>query len=265
MLRWVYYFLYVVGLIAYAAPASAQRVYADDQKAASFLTAGVTFNSRASDGDTTTASVLSITLVGSANQILKFTGASKPLKDSPVIVMFKSTSTLDLGLLNKISIQKFIGETAVVNAVIKTSSALGNVLKNLLSGVVSAVIPAETNIASYDGVRLSVAAGLGTTVNIYEAFFITPPLVQDQNICRGEGFVLPINNLVPGSGYKYKWYNSLGDSLTMTTGNLSRDSISTSTSYYVEAIDSGIYPSARIKINVNLLPKITLPTVQLAN
>lgn len=271
MLRWVYYVLYVIVIFVCARSASAQRVYANVQipytetGAFGLVLSSIDNPGAAADASLSTSSTIKVIVsTGSVNQNLQFTKAdSLPLSNSPVAVKFTFTGLLNIslldGLLNSLEIRKTAGN---VNGLLAyTGSALKSLLNIVSTSDITAILPAGST--SFDGVRIGLS-GVLSSVNVYCAFIITPPKVNDLVVCSGESVSIPILNVFPG--YTYKWYNSAGTLISGVTGGTYNLGVPTSnTSYYVEAIDSGIYPSARIKINVNVLPKPTLLQVQLAN
>lgn len=246
----------------------AQRVYADAQQSspeqsvnlgiAKVILSQVTSQLNATDVDTTKFSTLSVTLglLGAitAQQNLRFNNVVKPKSTSPVMMKFSSTGSL-LNLLGSIKVQRTNGGMA--GAV--SPSYSGNQLLQLLVGnqVVIATIPSNGN--EFDGVSLDITAtlALGSSAYFYYAFYITPPTINSIHLCEGKITSVPIGNFQ--SGYTYKVYSSeMGGSEipTMQTVNnyiplLSSLAVGTYT-YWLEAREGNMYPSARTKFTVTV-------------
>lgn len=269
MLRWVYAILYVVVTIAYAAPASAQRVYASLQSSPSSVTLvrEISDVDKAVDADLGSASTIRVLVnalgVNEAYQNISFLPAdTAKLKKSPVYIKFSIQGLLDI--LARVSVGKSLNN--VFGSLIYTGSDLLQLLglSGYTSGTaVTAILPIGTT--NFNGIRFYMSTGILTTINIYGAFYITPPSLSNLNVCSGDNVVIPISNF--NSGYTYRLYDQASGGTLKTssiTNSLTLPPITGNTTYYVEAVDSGTYLSARIPILVNVVSKIT-PLVQLAN
>lgn len=269
MLRWVYYVLYVVVIFACATPALAQRVYASISEAPTNLGLAYIVNpGSATDNSATTSSTIKVLLstpIQTIYQKVKF--ASNPPAGSPVFVRFSVTG-LSSTLLGRVTLKVH----NLVNGIINISPYGGSDLLQLLgllsyssSSIVEAKVGGSGN--NLEAVELVLSTNLLTDIDFYGAFYITPPKVQDINICPGDNVTIPVQEM-PTSGYSYKWYEENGSLISAVSGgSLDLGSITQSTFRYVEAVEtvSGkSYPSSRIKVNVNVVSKIT-PLVQLAN
>ena len=260
--------------------AYAQRVYASTEQHSAKLSATVLFISTtfsevtnptlAVDGDDNTSSNLFVSLgvlgLIDAWQNAQFTPV-KPTAKSPVIVQFTAinSSATVLDLLGGVALQTTNNNGSAITS--RSGSELLNLLGIFSSGSIKTVIlPAPDQ--TYDGVRLSISAVLATAINAkyYYAFFVKPPTISNVTVCSGQGALLTVTNVQ--SGYQYKWYTQEtgGTALATTTGGTyTTTPVTSATSYYVEAMDSGVYPSARTRVDISVLPKPSTPLVHLNN
>lgn len=256
-----------------------QRVYAVTQQSSPtqqllVILSQVTNQARAVDNDTLNYSTLSVTLGAlgaiTANQNLQF-GDPKPTNNSPVILKFGSTSSL-LNLLGGISVQRTNGGRTSPVAPSYSGTQLLNLL-NLLGGpqIATAIIP--SNGLAYDGVRLEVNTTLGgvLTANYYYAFYIKPPELQSDEIklCEGQSGEAIISNfhIENGTPYTYRLFSAQtgGTEAAPPTNSatLTVPSDLPAGSYWLEARENDIYPSARTEINVSVSSRPPAPTLNI--
>lgn len=224
----------------------AQRVYANTQQNDfTFLTCSVTNPGRAVDGDYTNFSILGTVVAGFAWQNLQFTGANKPLSTTPVILRASTALAVLAG-----SRVQHTNSTALVGTPLTYVNNENNY--------------GAPNVA-YDGIRLYMTGVLGS-INLYYAFFIVAPQVNNLSICTGKQAVLSIQNYQ--AGYSYKLYeNTTEIAATLNTTNHTLTTTATLTStknYHVVALENGTnYPSGRTPVTVTVNPNPLTPSTSL--
>ena len=231
-----------------------QRVYADVETSSSTpLLASIVNSDLAIDGDTTTFSRLNVTVgllsLVQANQIIYFSNAPSYLLHSPVIVKFGTPGSL-LDLLGGLSIQRMNDGTGIAPIYGRTSLLE---LLNLFGGGTVAVLNIPPTGQQYTGVRLTINTTLGVarTARFYYAFYIIPPIIPQVTLCEGVSGAAVISNFQ--SGYTYKLYTQqmggtqIGSDITTNSFLIPDD---WEGSYWLEAREGNIYPSARTELKI---------------
>jgi len=118
---------------------------------------------------------------------------------------------------------------------------------------------------AYNAVRVTLAAPalIGVSdVNIYHAFYIPPPTINNVTTCSGTQASIAVSN--PNASMTYNWYTAATGGDLVNTGTTYSPSLTSNTTYYVEASDGGQFFSARtpVTVTVNSLP--TISTTQTA-
>lgn len=251
----------------------AQRIYADATEvncAYHLLTClnGVQDGANAVGGNHNSSSKIIVSVSGSAWQSLRFTGPITPTSKSPVTIKFQAPISL-LNLLGGIRIQKTRGSGTnrqLIGTEYRNDQLLD--LLGLLSGTTNELqLPAEND--SFDGVRLYMNSTLGvlTTVNYFYAFFIVPPQLVSSSteICENDAATISISHFEPG--YRYKAYlTETGGAPVAETASSPQLSLSGFATegvftYWVEAVDSDTYVSARVPFTVTVHPKPPTPNI----
>lgn len=273
----VYFILILIGVFTSSMKtAYAQRVYADQQQNdATLLLASVTDPAYSVDTDTTNHSILNVTLslisAGTATQNLQFTGAVKPQPTAPLMIRFASQGSV-LGFFDGVTAQRTFGG---INQTVGEPYASDNLLD--LLGLVGTEEPSDATVpipgtnAPSDGVQLTISSGLlglGFTVDLYYAFFITPPSLMstDVSVCEGEFALVAISNFQ--SGYTYTIYDALTGGNLLLSGTSDVLSLSmegrTSGTYYIEAVEAGTeFASSRTAFTITIYPKPGYPDIHL--
>ncbi|MEC3878932.1 hypothetical protein [Parapedobacter sp. 10938] len=245
-----------------------QRVYANStqispkQSPLGIVLSEVTNPDRAIDEDnlnnfSSLNSVLgALGVVGSASQNLQFVGdnAFDPLRPTPIMIKFGSGSSL-LGLVSGISLR--FTDNSLENEVGTnyTDASLLSLLNGSTASEVILPIPASTT--DYDGIRLKISAvvGLSLSAQLYYAFYITPPQIDNNEIyrCDDESGQITISNFQ--AGYTYRLFtDEIGgtevEAAVSTSSILTIPPTIVSGEYWVEARENDIYPSARTKITL---------------
>ncbi|WP_353184611.1 hypothetical protein [Parapedobacter lycopersici] len=139
-----------------------ERVYADGQSNTTLIGGFINDAAKAHDHDIFSYSTIGVALAGSVRQELIF---SQEVSGNIPVRIKIGTGTNILSLLSGISVQAFLGNTAI-----GTPQTLNNLI-TLLSGADQAeviIIPSST----YDRVRISTSGiALGGGLNIYEAYY----------------------------------------------------------------------------------------------
>ncbi|WP_257658978.1 Ig-like domain-containing protein [Parapedobacter lycopersici] len=236
-----------------------QRVYADAHSEANGLLGGsVSDEGRAVDNDYNNFSTLNVG-VGLLNlmyttQNLNFSGTTnpKPQNTSPIILKFSSTGSI-ANLIGGISIQRTNNGLTNTVGTEYTSSALLTLLNGSVASEV--IIPIPGVSTSSDGVRLRISTvlGLGLQAHLYYAFYITPPQVPSSlTICANAPESVTITNFQ--TGYTYRLYNQqIGGAevgVTTTSNILNIPGSLAAGTYYLEAREGDLYPSARTPITL---------------
>src|SRR5690606_23720487 len=225
------------------------------------------------DPDTTVSSSLNVYLgalgLFSAQQNLQFVNVRKPTASTPVIVKFSTPGSL-LDLLGGFSIQRTNNNNTTVVSPSYGGTGLLELL-NLFGGGSVAMLKIPPTGAVFDGVRLTVNTTLGVarTAYYYYAFYITPPQLENNEIfrCEGEAGAAIINNFQ--AGYTYRLY-------TTETGGTEIPEAATTTAaltlpsnlegtYWLEAREDDIYPSARTEINITVVPQPGHPQLSISD
>lgn len=250
-----------------------QRVYANATEVNcnyNLLTClnGVQNGPNAVGGNHNTSSDIIVTLSGSAWQSLRFTGAVTPTSKSPITIKLQAPIAL-LNLLGGVRIQKTRG-SGTNRQLIGTEyrdDQLLDLLGLLSGGSYEFQMPVEYD--SFDGVRVYMNSTLGvlTTVNYFYAFFIVPPQLVSPSaeICENESATIQLSHFEPG--YKYNVYSTetggapiaeTASSPQIPLPEFATEGIFT---YWVEAVDSDTYVSARVPFTVTVHPKPPTPHI----
>jgi len=127
------------------------------------------------------------------------------------------------------------------------------------------ITPATCNrimISTKTNVGTSASSAFTNNTNIYYLFYIPAPVLSStpSTICSGSQATLSVNS--PNNNLVYKWYNSSTSTEVINTGNTFSPYLTNTTTYYVEAVEDGIYSSARtpVTVTVNSLPSLTTTT-----
>ncbi len=254
-----------------------QRVYANnEQHNYTSLLASISNPAYAVNTDTLLYSTLNVTLglVGlvSAQQNLQFnTPVVKPSPNSPIIIKFSTPGSL-LDLLGGLSVQRTNNSNSLVVPPAYGGTSLLELL-NLLGGGSIATLVIPPTGSQFDGVRLTINTTLGVArqANFYYAFYITPPELQSDEIilCEGQSGEAIISNfhIENGTPYTYRLFSAeTGGVEVAVSTNADTFIIPTNTppgSYWLEARENDIYPSARTKITVSVNPKPPAPTLNI--
>src|SRR5690606_39008222 len=115
--------------------------------------------------------------------------------------------------------------------------------------------------------ELSGTLNLGASASYYYAFYITPPEINSIELCFGTSSPIIISNFQ--FGYTYKIYSAEigGDeifAMETSTGLIPLPSdlpVGTYT-YWLEAREGDVYPSARTEFNVTIYPNPGIPQIE---
>jgi len=251
----------------------AQRIYADKEQISTTLLASVSDRPWAIDlSDTTNHSTLRVTLGALgliySRQNLQFVDNPKPNRYSPIIVKIGSNSSL-VTLLGGFVLQRTNG--GINNTVVPaySDSQLLNLL-NLFGGSQIGSFIFLPNGNDFDGIRFEVNSllNLALTAHYYYAFYIASPTLSNHaiHLCEGAGGTATISNFQPG--YTYRLYTAqtggtqVWNDITTNTITIPPDSEG---SYWLEAREGNVYPSARVKITVTVHPLPGKPQVTLTD
>lgn len=232
--------------------------------------AGVTNGSNSIDGDTLTASGISLGLAGigaTIQQNIFFEGASKAT-DQVVVRLGVSSALLNLGLLNNIELITLNDGVVVTSA--SASSLLNLDLLALLQANQVVDIPITPG-APIDQVvvRLSalVDASISQTVNLFEVTRIPGPptnttLAGNLTVCEGQTTTLTATT---EAGNELLWYTSpIGGvpvAITASGAGFTTGVLNNTTIFYVAARTIGCTEeSERISVTVNVTPAPSAPT-----
>lgn len=272
-----FFVVWAVLLVGVVKMGYGQRVYADaQQNTATPLLASVSNAGNATlnnNSDTSLYSTLNVTLglVGlvSAQQNLQFVNVVKPTANTPVIVKFGTPGSI-LELLGGFSVQRTNNNNNTLVAPSYGGVGLLELL-NLFGGGSVAMLKIPPTGAVFDGVRLTVNTTLGVarTSSYYYAFYITPPQLTNNEVfrCEEETGEAIINNFQ--AGYTYRLY-------TTETGGTEIPEAATTTAaltlpsnlegtYWLEARENDIYPSARTEINITVVPQPGHPQLSISD
>ncbi len=245
-----------------------QRVYANSDIISGTYTLlgnGVQNRGNAIGNNHNTSSNIIVSVTGSAWQTLRFTGSITPTSKSPVTIKFQAPTGL-LNLLGGLRIQRTNGAGPTLVGNVYTDDQLLELLSLLSGTIYEFQLPAGND--AFDGIRVFMNSTLGllTTVNYYYAFFIVPPQLtsSSSHICEGE---LPIFNLAHlEPGYKYRVYTTETNGTHIAESSSSQITLPVPEStgiftYWVEAVDSDTYISARTPVTVTVHPKPGKPNM----
>lgn len=275
--------LFVAGVVLFLGTVKAgygQRVYANATEVnctyhISNCLNGVQYELNAVGGNHNTSSSIIVTLSGSAWQSLRFTGSTIPTSKSPIIIKFKPPAAL-LSVLGGIRVQKTNGPKSNMQLIGTEyrDDQLLDLLGLLSGGSYEFQMPAETyedveEPPDFDGIRLFITSvvGLFPTVNYFYAFFIVPPQLVSPSaeICENDSATIQLSHFEPG--YRYKVYSTeTGGALIAETASspqiplpeFATEGIFT---YWIEAVDSDTYVSARVPFTVTVHPKPPTPNI----
>jgi len=258
--RYNYCFLvvlvFILGQVRYAC---AQRVYAAFQTSFPATRVGSTEvkdqDKPVTFPDLTDCSKIEVKdISGSAYQILSFP-ALVP-KKTPVKLLLKVKKGLNV--LNAITIQAVSGSAAV------SPGYQINSLASLLTEDQAKEIILNPD-QDFDGVQI-LARSLVADIEIetFYAFYLAPPQVAAEpvTVCQGDPAELSVTNVQ--AGYTYKWYTTAtGGSpfVSSTTGTCITPPVSSATKFYVEAVESTGVVSARVPVDVLVVPKPVLAAI----
>lgn len=252
-----------------AQEAYGQRVYANSQQhgRGGICVSAVDNPTRAINDDYADYSTLrvSVGLGCTAWQNLQFTNANKPIASTPIIVRYGASGNI-LSLLENSSIYLTQNGTQTGGAY----DAGGSIIDALgLFGTHGGEVLIPAQGVEKNGVRLNIGglASLGASIDYYYAFFIVAPEADDVTICSGQQAVFVIKNAQ--TGYTYKLYETIASTIELATsasGTITTPPLSASASpktYYLEALENGIYPSGRTPVTVTVSPKPNTPNAQI--
>jgi gliding motility-associated-like protein len=88
------------------------------------------------------------------------------------------------------------------------------------------------------------------------------PQVNNVNTCQAQQVALSVLN--PQTGATYNWYASSNSNTIVNTGiNYILPNVNASTSFFVQGVTNNGCPSARVPVQINILPPLQSPTVTL--
>lgn len=232
---------------------------------------GVEYRSRAVDNDFANFSQLQLVALGGsvAWQSLRFPAGTLPSPNSPIYIKFTPPPAV-LSLLGGISIVRTNGDNATPVGQAYSDSQLLDLLGLLTPDqpVVFAT-PYPENPVGFDGIRFSIGGLLsaGSIGRLFFAFFIATPQLESSSttICEGAAATITLSHFE--TGYKYKVYltETGGTSIaeTASSSQLSLPISDMSGTYWVEAVDSDVYVSARVPFIVTVLPHPGKPNLSI--
>lgn len=185
-----------------------------------------------------------------------------PTPYAPVMVKIKINASI-LSLVNSVSIQR---TNNGVNNIVGSSYSVGTLLDLLgIGGVgneeLTVILPVPGTSQANNGVQVAVSSAvtLGLSADLFYAFYITPPQLTNNEVFRCEEEIgeVTINNFQ--TGYTYRLYTAeIGGTeipeAATTTATLTFPSNLEGT-YWLEARENDIYPSARTEINITVVPQ----------
>lgn len=252
-----------------------QRVYANaQQNNATFLLGSVANETNPIDINYTNYSTLNVLLgalgaVGNATQNLQFTGTIKPAPTAPLMIRFGSGGSI-LGLFDGIQIQRTNGDISnTVGANYTSDGILDLLMLNADPDANEVTVPVPGIPSESDGLRFRISSvlALGFSANLYYAFFITPPTVDDPvSVCEGESALISISNFQPG--YTYRLYDALTGGNLLATGDLDVLTVDVidliSGTYYLEAVEGDTeFASSRTALEIQVYPRPGNPDINL--
>lgn len=273
--------LFVAGVVLFLGTVKAgygQRVYANADEISdpySLLGNGVQNRANARGDNPNTFSNIIVSVTGSAWQSLRFTGSTIPTSKSPITIKFRPPAAL-LSVLGGIRVQKTNGpkpDIQLIGTEYRDDQLL-DLLGLLSGGSYEFQMPAEIYEdieapPNFDGIRLYITSALGLfpTVNYFYAFFIVPPQLVSPSaeICENESATIQLSHFEPG--YKYNVYSTetggapiaeTASSPQIPLPEFATEGIFT---YWVEAVDSDTYVSARVPFTVTVHPKPPTPHI----
>ncbi|HWK59698.1 MAG TPA: hypothetical protein VNQ80_20315 [Parapedobacter sp.] len=229
---------------------------------------GVENRSNAIDGDLDNSSQLRLVALGGleAWQSIRFPSGNLPAPNSPIYVKLTPPPAV-LSLLSGISIVRTVGDDATTVGEAYSDGQLLDLLGLLSENQpVEFTIPVpedSQDLVEFDGVRFWIGGVLsaGSIGRYYFAFFISKPLLlsPSKEICEKEQASIQLSHFEPG--YKYRVYSNEtgGSPIAETTSSLQISLPTFATegvfTYWVEAVDSDTYVSARVPFKVTVLPQ----------
>lgn len=250
-----------------------QRVYANfEEYNSTFLLANVINSNNAVDPDLTNYSTLSLLLgagnLTTATQNLQFTGVVTPEPTAPLMIRFGSIGSV-LSLFNGIEVQRTYDGLSNTVGEVYSSQNLADLL-GLTGGQEDSevIVPVPGSEVPADGLRLRIRGVLSAlfSVDIYYAFFITPPSVEFSTVyvCQGESALISISNFQ--SGYTYRVYDALTEGTLIYSGttdvlSIPEEDLTTGT-YYLEAVEGDTeFTSSRTAFSLEVIPKPGHPDI----
>lgn len=128
----------------------------------------------------------------------------------------------------------------------------------------SVYISVKPNLA-YNSIRLSITPAVllsNADINLYHAFYIPPPTINNVTTCSGTQASITVSN--PNASMTYNWYTAATGGDLVNTGTTYSPSLTSNTTYYVEASDGGQFFSARTPVTVTVNPLPSISTTQTA-
>ncbi|MRG46730.1 T9SS type B sorting domain-containing protein [Chitinophaga sp. SYP-B3965] len=192
------------------------------------------------DGDTTTASTVSIPLgaLSSAGQLIRFPGNYQALDSIILDLAIPAGQLLSGQLLSSIRIETFNGATSnndatAFNTALGNAQLLGIAVGN--TGKFRITLPAT---AAFDAVQVSLAPVLGglSSLQIYEATAMVPVTVNPATQTIPYGTTATINGANRLSSATLNWYTTpTGGSAVFSGPSFVTPNLTRQTKYYVEA------------------------------
>lgn len=221
--------------------------------------------------DTYTELNLGVQVLSEVFETVIFNTPSQKNDVVEIILQKSDGSLLDLNLLTNFSVQPYLGTQTAGSNITNTSTFLS---LSLLSGspgnnkyLLRARIP---EIFDRVEIKMGGVAGLLSSLKIYDVRKKVSPAVslngteiKNISICEGESITLTTETQLCTT---FKWYNVATGGTALHTGNtLSINNVTTTTTYYVEAIRgsvcSNINERVPVTVNVNPSPSISLGTM----
>lgn len=256
-----------------------QRVYADNE---SHSTSGsslvgewsVTNSTKALLANLTTTDFAKLHTFAVANlggiiswEQLKFnittTGTSLP-PNTPLYLKVDGFSGSLLGLLGGGSI-KLVAYQNATSTADGTSIADANTTTTSFAASDGSIYISVKPTLAYNSVRLSITPAVllsNADINLYHAFYIPPPTINNVTTCSGTQASIAVSS--PNASLTYNWYTAATGGDLVNTGTTYSPSLTSNTTYYVEASDGGQFSSARTAVTVTVNPLPTLSTTQTA-
>lgn len=233
---------------------------------------GVVNPQQAIDGDINTASTLNagVGLAGAYTQQTVIFQNPSVQGDSVKLTMALPQALIDAGVLANISVQTYNGNTSN-NDTQNLSGGLLTVRLLDLNGTRRKVTVTYAPTAVFDRIQVRLGGGIASalsSLDLYEVQRVIPsPVIKYNNvvtnsvqICSGTAAAL-VANSVPNT--TFNWYTvPTGGSTVGTGATFTTPQLTTTTTYYVEAVRTGCTDaSARTKVVVNVNTVPVAPTV----